>query len=141
MDIRIEAKPPWWKNKFVTGGVFAGALYGSYRLFQIHPIFTVGIAVIPVNKYLEQRLKVPPVLSKLVSLVLFTAFMFISWWVAEITVICAAIALTMEFHDLSDLIAEYVRREREKKADPDVEEAVRRLKANPWEPGQQPSTT
>lgn len=142
IDFSKPPEAPWWKDPKVSTAVFGAGLYTAFRMFKWHPVFTIGVSVIPVSKWLEERTRLTPILSKLVSLGLFTGFMIVSWWVAEIAVICAGVGILMEFWDICEIIARWIEREDRNERTKDTEEAARRLKAQyAKRRGKRPSAT
>ena len=88
-----------------TAGV-AALLYPSYRLFRFHPIFAVSIAAVPISEYVHNKVKMTPVLSRILSFSTFAGLIVLSWYFAEVIIVLAAIALVLEVQELVRLIRE-----------------------------------
>lgn len=113
-------------------GLFSLFVYPAFKLFRWNNTFGVGIAVIPVIQYLQNWIKLPPVLGKILTLTLFVALMWVTWHFAEIIVALIAIAFVMEIKTVWSMIKAHIHKEREKNGlvvDHEVAEGVKRMKA------------
>lgn len=78
-------------------GAFFVSIWPAIKIFLKWPVIAVAIATIPVESYISSKFNLTPVVSKFVMFGIFAGLLAISWYVAEVIVLLAAIALTMEF--------------------------------------------
>lgn len=90
----------WWKRSVA----FLASLWPALRLFLKWPVVAVGIAAIPVQKFIQEKFNLTPVLSRIISFAIFGLLLWISWHVAEVIVALVAIAFVMEMILLRDKI-------------------------------------
>lgn len=76
---------------------FTVSLLASLRLFLRWPMFMVGVATIPVANFVTSKVNLPPILSRVMWAGVFFGLMAASWYVAELIVILAAIAIVNEY--------------------------------------------
>jgi len=75
---------------------FAVAIVISLKIFLRWPMFCVGTACIPISNVLQKWLKLTPVLSKLMSALIFGGLLWLSFHFGEVAVFLCAIALVQE---------------------------------------------
>lgn len=86
----------WFKKRWKQCVAFIAALLPSLRIFIRWPVATVSIATIPVQKWIQDRVNLGPVTSKVMGFLVFFVLLWVSWQAAEIIVILAAVAFVME---------------------------------------------
>lgn len=64
--------------------------------FLNFPAFAVGVATIPVSKWIDEHFNITPVIRRLISLAIFFALLYVSWHVAEVIIILVVLALFQE---------------------------------------------
>ncbi len=82
----------YWKKSVV----FLVALWPALRIFIRWPMVAISIATIPVQQFINSKTNLGPVTSKIVGFAIFSVLMIVSWYIAEVIVILAALALVYE---------------------------------------------
>ena len=91
-EIMLNFIKKYWKKAIA----FAAALWPTVRLFVRWPMAMVSVATIPVQHVLQRYVNLGPVMSKVAGFIIFGMLMVVSWHVAEVIVVLAAIAFVME---------------------------------------------
>ena len=94
----------WIKENWKKSVTFMLALWPALRIFIRWPVAAVSIASIPIQQFVQQKFNPGPVTSKIIGFAIFFALMIVSWYVAELIVVLAAIALMLEAFLLFDCI-------------------------------------
>lgn len=85
---------------------FAPSALISLRLFLWKPMFGCGIACIPLINSISKRLKLTPLMTKVIGLITFSLMIWLSWCFAELVVVFGALAIASDFVTISKIIAE-----------------------------------
>ena len=101
MNKIVEKIKANWKRFILFLGTVPGVVWLALRW----PYLVVGLATIPVENFISQRLDIPPTVAKFVGLGIFFGLMAISFWSMEAVVILAAVAIGTDLILMKDKIA------------------------------------
>lgn len=94
----------WVKKHWKKSVAFLIALWPALRIFIRWPMVAISIATIPVQQFINSKANLGPVTSKIVGFAIFSMLMIVSWYVAEVIVVLAALALVYEVFLLAKCI-------------------------------------
>lgn len=84
------------QRNLLAGSIFGASLVISAGAFFVSPWFVVFGATIPVVNFLERRFNLTPLVTRLVSIGVFTLLMSVSWVLAEVCIVLMAIQVSRE---------------------------------------------
>lgn len=97
-----------YKSRIIT---FALSLWPAFRIFLRWPMLAVGLAAIPVQQAVEKKVNIGPVTSRIISVFIFAACLWISFYFAEAIIILCAVAFVAEIFIIWDKIKQAFRKE------------------------------